>query len=130
MRGALVLALVLAGAPVARAQAPAAQLATSPRRQRPPIDPHTRELRQARGLLAGGILFTALCGVGFGLVTWVVVDRGARLSGRSGDRVFAGGGAMFACTVASIAGIGIGAHKLRALQGRRVAWTGGLGLRF
>jgi hypothetical protein len=39
--------------------------------------------------------------------------------------------ALLSCTLLSIAGIGAGAARLRALRSSgRVAWTGGLGLRF
>lgn len=135
----------LAGTP-ARAQVPAAagqvegpaspgtaQIATEPprRARRPPVDPATRELRQARGILAGGIVLTALCGVGFGLATYSAIDRWERLTGASGDRAVAAVGVMFVCTVVAIGGIGMGASKLRTIRrSGRVAWTGGLGLRF
>lgn len=126
----LVLALAL-GDPAPPAPA-AVQLATAPpRRTRPPLDPAALQLRQARGILAGGVVLTAVCGVGFGLATWAAVDARDRLSGASGGRVIAAAGVLLACTVASIAGIGVGAHRLRALRPtRRVAWSGGLGLRF
>lgn len=126
----LVLALAL-GDPAPPAP-PAVQLATSPpRRARPPLDPAARQLRQARGILAGGVVLTAVCGVGFGLATWAAVDARDRLEGASGGRVIAAAGVLFACTVAAIAGIGVGARRLHALRpARRVAWTGGLGLRF
>lgn len=106
------------------------QIATEkPRRpRRPPVDPATRELRQTRGMLAGGVVLTALCGVGFGLVVYVVADSGAKLQGASGGRVIGAGGAMLACTALSIAAIGVGASRLRARK--RVAWAGGLGLHF
>lgn len=136
-RSLLALGLGLADVPTALAQGPAApgsmQLATGKQRRprRPPLDPATRELRQARGILAGGVVFTALCGVGFGLATYAVADRWERLSGASGERSVAAIGVLFACTVVSIAGIGIGASRLRAVKrSGRVAWTGGLGLRF
>jgi hypothetical protein len=140
-----VVAASLAGTPV-RAQVPAsagqvegpaspgtAQIATEPprRARRLPVDPATRELREARGLLAGGIILTALCGAGFGLATYSVVDRWERLTGSSGDRAVAAVGVLFACTVVSIGGIAVGASKLRKIRrSGRVAWTGGLGLRF
>ena len=130
-------ALAQGPAPTARVEGPSSpgsmQLATEgPRRpRRPPLDPATRELRQTRGILAGGIVFTALCGVGFGLFTAVLVRSGARLTGQSGDRTLAAGGVMLVCTIASIAAVGVGASRLRALKSPgRVAWTGGLGLRF
>ena len=141
----LALALGLADVPTALAQAPAPggqvegpappgtlQIATErPRRApRPPVDPATRQLRQARGTLAGGVVLTALCGAGFGLATYSVVDRWERLTGASGDRAVAAVGVLFACTVVAIAGIGIGASQLRTIRRSRVAWTGGLGLRF
>lgn len=142
----LALGLVLADTPTALAQEPApagqvegplppgtVQIATEkPRRpRRPPVDPATRELRQARGILAGGIVLTALCGVGFGLVIYAVVDGGERLKEPAKARAIAAGGALLSCTLVSIAGIGVGASRLRALKGSgRVAWTGGFGLRF
>lgn len=75
-------------------------------------------------------MLTALCGAGFGLATYSVVDRWERLTGASGDRAVAAVGVLFACTVVAIAGIGIGASQLRTIRRSRVAWTGGLGLRF
>lgn len=133
----LVLGMALALAPAAaRAQAPRAegpapaQLARAGPRPRPPVDPYTRELREARGILAGGIILTGVCGVGFGAFTYVVIHGGCRLSGSAGGRVLAAGGAMLACTLASVAGIAFGAHRLRGLRRGRVAWTGGLGIRF
>jgi len=130
-------ALAQAAAPAGRVEGPASpgtvQIATEkPRRApRPPVDPATRELRQARGILAGGIVLTALCGVGFGLATYAVVDAGKRLTGASGDRTLGAAAGLFACTLVSIAGIGVGASQLRTLRrDGRVAWTGGLGLRF
>lgn len=133
--------VALADPPAANAEPPAAapaspgtlQLATEApkRRRRPPLDPAARQLRQARGLLAGGIVLTTLCSVGFGLSVAAAVDRGDRLTGSSGDRIVAGAGIMLACTLVSIAGIGVGAHKLRALRSSgRIAWSGGLGFRF
>ncbi len=119
-----------AQAPRAEGPAPGAQLARSGLRTRPPVDPYTRELREARGILAGGIILTTVCAAGFGAFTYVVIHGGSRLSGPSGGRVLAAGGAMLACTLASVAGIAVGAHRLRRLRGGHVAWTGGLGFRF
>lgn len=142
----LALALILADmqtalaqepAPDGRAEGPASpetvQIASEgPRRpRRPPLDPAKRELRQARGLLAGGIVLTTLCAAGFGLFTYTVVDAGERLQGSAGAKVISAGGALLSCTLVSIAGIGVGASRLRALKSSgRVAWTGGFGLRF
>lgn len=142
----VVVALSLAGTTTARAQVPApagrvegpaspgtAQIATEPprRARRPPVDPATRELRQARGILAGSIVLTGLCGVGFGLATYSAIDRWERLTGASGDRAVAAVGVMFVCTVVSIGGIAMGASRLRTIKrSGRVAWAGGLGLRF
>lgn len=131
-------ALAQAPAPAERVEGPASagelQLATEGpgrRRRRVPVDPATRERRQARGILAGGIVLTTLCAAGFGLFTYAVVDAGDRLSGARGARTLAAGGALLACTLASIAGIGVGAHRLRVLRrSGPVAWTGGLGFRF
>lgn len=130
-------ALAQGAAPVSRAQEPTSpgtvQIATEPprRQRRPLLDPSKRELRQARGLLAGGIVLTTLCAAGFGLATYTVVKAGERLQGSAGANTFTFGGAMLACTFMSIAGIGLGASRLRALRrSGRVAWTGGLGLRF
>ena len=142
----LALGLIVADIPDARAQqpAPAAQLegpsspgtvqiaTEKPRRQRRPLlDPAKRELRSARGILAGGIIFTTACGVGFGVWTYALAERFGRLQGASGDRMLGAGLALLACTVVSVAAIGLGGSRLRALRGSgRVAWTGGLGLRF
>lgn len=130
-------ALAQGAAPVRGAQEPASpetvRIATEPPRhpRRPLLDPSQRELRQARGFLAGGIVLTTLCAVGFGLVTYTAVKAGDRLQGAAGANTFTAGGAMLACTLMSIAGIGIGARRLRALRtSGRIAWTGGLGLRF
>lgn len=141
-RIAAIVALValVGAAPVASARAHAAsiegptaaptQLAVAGRR-RPPVDPHTRELRTARGILAGGIVLTAVCGAGFGLFTYAVVDDGARLSGSRGARVLSAGAALLSCTLLSIAGIAYGGGRVRALRrGGRVAWSPGRGLRF
>lgn len=145
----LTLGLLLADMPTAHAQAPApapagqvegpapapapVQLATqAPRRpRRPPLDPAARELRTARGILAGGIVFTALCSAGF--VAWTVaiarIDR--PIQGAGADRLILAGPILLGCTIASVAGIGVGARRVRALRSSgRVAWTGGLGLRF
>jgi len=142
----LALGLILADTPTAFAQAPVpaeqvegrassgtVQIATEkPRRpRRPPPDPATRELRQARGILAGGIVLTALCGVGFGLVTYALIAENERFKEPGRGRALAGGVTLFACTLASIAGIGVGGKRLRALKSSgRAAWTGGLGLHF
>lgn len=143
----LALGVLVGDMPTALAQAPASagqlegpaspgtmQIATEEprrRRQRPPVDPTTRELRLARGLLAGGIVLTTICSAGFGLFTYAVVDARGKLSGPAGARTVAAGGALLTCTLASIAGIGIGASRLRALRrSGRIVWTGGLGFRF
>lgn len=123
-------------APAAQVEGPAPpetmQIATEEprRRRRPPLDPATRELRQTRGILAGGIVLTALCGAGFGLAVYAIVDAGKKLQGASGSRVFGAAGAMLACTAVSIAAIGVSSKRLRARRGARVAWAGGLGLHF
>jgi hypothetical protein len=130
-------ALAQAPAPVARAEGPASpgdvQIATEPPRRprRPLLDPGKRELRQARGLLAGGIVLTTLCGVGFGLVSYVIVDRWNRLYGVSGSNTLGAAGTLLGCTVLSIGGISVGATRLKKLRSSGgVAWTGGLGFRF
>ena len=137
----LILGLIVADMPTARAQ-PAAQVegpasptqiaVETPRRpRRPPLDPAARELRQTRGTLAGGIVLATLCAAGFGLFTYAVIDKGWRLQGASGSRVFSAGGAMLGCTVLSVAALGVSGKRLRALKHPgRVAWTGGFGLRF
>lgn len=148
MRGAftgsgLALLLVLADAPSALAQAPLAARAERPQnlqlaaggsrtwRRRPPVDSHTRKLRQTRGLLAGGIIFTAVCGAAFGLVLYALVDSRGHLSGRAGKNTLSAAGTMLLCTGASIATVASSATRLRSLQGYgRISWTGGLGFRF
>lgn len=148
MRGAftgsaLALLLVLGDAPSALAQTPPAPRAEGPqnlqlatggsrtRRQRPPVDAHTRKLRQTRGLLAGGIIFTAVCGVAFGLFTYAIVDNRGHLSGRAGKNALSATGTMLLCTGLSIATVAASAKRLRSLQGYgRISWTGGLGFRF
>jgi hypothetical protein len=142
----LVLGLSLADVPAALAQAPPpvaraedlpvqpqAQLAVeAPRRpRRAPLDPATRELRQARGILAGGVVLTALCGVGLGALTYAAVAAGDRWTDRQQGGAITAGVALASCTLIAIAGIGVGASRVRALRSAgRVAWTGGLGLRF
>lgn len=101
------------------------------RRNRVSVDPETRKLRQTRGLLAGGIVLTALCGAGFGLSTYAAVHAGDRLHGLRGDNIIKMLGVSLACTVLAIGAVGASARRLHTLRGaRRVAWTGGLGLRF
>lgn len=126
--------LVVADVPTALAQAtllpprPGALQRAVGQPRRPPVN---RELRQARGILAGGVALTTICAAGFGVFVYVVADRGGKLYGAAGDRTFAFGGAMLACTLMAVAGIGVGASRVRALRrGGRVAWTGGFGLRF
>lgn len=104
--------------------------AEKPRRpRRPPLPPAKRELRQARGLLAGGIILATLCSAGFGFITYALIAGRDRFNDRSRSGAYTMLGATFSCTLASAAGIGVGARKLRSLKGR-VAWTGGLGLQF
>lgn len=142
----LALGLILADTPKALAQEPTpaaqvegpaspgtVQLATEgPRRpRRPRLDPAQRELRQARGIFAGGIVLTALCGVGFGVITYVLVAEHEKFTNPGMSRASTGAGALFACTLTSVAGIGVGAERLRALRaGGRVAWAGRFGLQF
>jgi hypothetical protein len=128
----LALGLGLADPPTARAQEPTQLAVGRPRRPpRPPLDPAARELRQTRGMLAGGIVLTALCGAGFGLFTAAVASDSVRWYGASGDRALAFGGVMLGCTLMSIAAIGVSGRRLHTLKrGGRVAWSGGLGLRF
>lgn len=114
--------------------APPTQLAVEgarARARRPPLDPAARELRTARGVLAGGIVLTTLCGVGLGLLTYAVVADWGRLHGSRGAPLVRAGVALTSCTLVSIGGIAYGGRRVRALRrGRSVAWTGGLGLRF
>ncbi len=142
----LALGLILAQTPTARAQEPApaaqveepstpgtAQIATGrpSRPRRPPLDPTTLDLRQTRGILAGGIVLTALCGAGFGLLMYAVVDTRGQLKDQAEGRAVGAGVGLLSCTFLSIAAIGVASKRLRTLKSSgRVAWTGGLGLRF
>lgn len=90
----------------------------STRRSRDPA------LRKARGILAGGIIFTVICGVGSALALVTVVR--ARPTGKN---AIAGATGLLACTVGAIGMASYGATRLR--KHRHLAeWTGGLGLRF
>lgn len=85
-------------------------------------------LRKARGILAGGIVFTVICGVGSALAI-VAVAQTKHTYGSSGKNAIAGVTGLLACTVGAIGMASYGATRLR--KRRHLAeWTGGLGLRF
>lgn len=85
-------------------------------------------LRKARGILAGGIIFTVICGVGSALAI-VAVAQTKHTYGTSGKNAIAGMTGLLACTVGAIGMASYGATRLR--KRRHLAeWTGGLGLRF
>lgn len=85
-------------------------------------------LRKARGILAGGIIFTVICGVGSALA-FVAVAKAKHPYGTSGKNAIAGATGLLACTVGAIGMASYGATRLR--KRRHLAeWTGGLGLRF
>lgn len=112
----------------------------------PPVDPPEREaqqyavplpgrrsrdpsLRKARGMLAGGILFTVICGAGSALAIAAAVDRPRRTYGTASQSFLRAATALIGCTVGAIGLAASGAVRLR--RKRRLAeWTGGLGLRF
>jgi len=85
-------------------------------------------LRKARGILAGGILFTILCGAGSAL-TFVAIVRTKHVSGPRGNNLIAGATGLLACTVGAIGMASYGATRLRKRR-HMAEWTGGLGLRF
>ncbi len=85
-------------------------------------------LRKARGILAGGILFTILCGAGSALV-FVAIVRTKHVSGPRGNNLIAGATGLLTCTVGAIGMASYGATRLRKRR-HMAEWTGGLGLRF
>lgn len=84
-------------------------------------------LRKARGMLAGGIIFTALCSVG----SVAVIVAGVYQPPSASDRAdyVRGAAALITCTVGSIALASYGGVRIRKIRGL-AEWTGGLGLRF
>ena len=63
---------------------------------------------------------------GFGLATYAIAASFDKLYGAAGSRTIAAAGALFACTVVSLGGIGVGATRLRTLK-RSVASHGQAG---
>lgn len=85
-------------------------------------------LRKARGILAGGIIFTVICGAGSALTIYAMA-RTRHASGPVGKNLVAGLTGLLTCTVGAIGMASYGATRLR--KRRHLAeWTGGLGLRF
>ena len=89
-------------------------------------------LRKARGILAGGIIFTVICGAG-SVLAFVAIARTKHSSestgGPSGKNLIAGATGLLTCTVGAIGMASYGATRLRKRR-HMAEWTGGLGLRF
>ncbi len=86
-------------------------------------------LRKARGMLAGGILFTVICGAGSALAIAAAVDRPRRTYGTASQDFFRAATALIGCTVGAIGLAAAGAVRIRRIR-HLAEWTGGLGLRF
>jgi hypothetical protein len=77
-----------------------------------------KRLRHDRGMLAAGILFTAICGAGAGLSVWAIVEQPRRVySHRTSDGVAAVTG-LLTCTVGALALAATGAARLKKRRGR------------
>jgi len=86
-------------------------------------------LRKARGMLAGGIIFTAICGAGSVLAIFAAIKRPNRTSGTDTADYYRGSTALITCTAGSIGLAAYGAARIRRIR-HLAEWTGGLGLRF
>jgi hypothetical protein len=77
-----------------------------------------KRLRHDRGMLAAGIIFTAICGAGAGLSVWAIVEQPRRVySHRTSDGVAAVTG-LLTCTVGALALAATGAARLKKRRGR------------
>jgi hypothetical protein len=90
----------------------------------PPPPPRGRaradkQLRQARGMLAGGVIFATICGAGAGLGIWVIADPRTRPGGGqdASDAVAAVSG-LLSCTVGALALASAGGVKLKQRRSR------------
>jgi len=86
-------------------------------------------LRKARGALAGGIIFTAICGAGSVLIIVAGVLRPTGFNGSDGADYARATTGLIVCTVGSVALASYGGVRIRKIRGL-AEWTGGLGLRF
>ena len=85
-------------------------------------------LRKARGMLAGGIIFSAICGGASVLFIVAAVHRPSGFNGSQSEYIQATTG-LITCTAGSIALASYGAVRIRKIRGL-AEWTGGLSLRF
>ncbi len=87
-------------------------------------------IRKARGMLAGGIVFTVICSAGSALAIAAAILSPRRISygTESEDYVRAVTG-LIACTAGAIGLAAAGAVRIRRIR-HLAEWTGGLGLRF
>jgi hypothetical protein len=86
-------------------------------------------LRKARGMLAGGIIFTAICGAASVLAIFAAIKRPNRTSGSDTADYYRASTALITCTAGSIGLAAYGAARIRRIR-HLAEWTGGLGLRF
>lgn len=90
---------------------------------------HDPALRKARGMLAGGIIFTAICSAGSVLAIFAAIKRPNRTSGTNSADYYRASTALITCTAGSIGLAAYGATRIRRIR-HLAEWTGGLGLRF
>lgn len=72
-----------------------------------------KKLRQDRGMVAAGVIFTAICGAGVGLGIWAVANGRGRTYGQDSANNVAAITGLFTCTVGAIALAATGATRLK-----------------
>lgn len=77
-----------------------------------------KRLRQDRGMLAAGIIFTAVCGAGFGLGVWAVTEQRGRTYGQETRNAVAAMTSLLTCTIGAVALAATGAARLKKRRGR------------
>ena len=77
-----------------------------------------KKLRQDRGMVAAGVIFTAICGAGVGLGIWAVASGRGRTYGQNSANNVAALTGLFTCTVGAIALAATGATRLKKRRAR------------
>ncbi len=77
-----------------------------------------KRLRHDRGMLAAGIIFTAVCGAGAGLSMWAIVEQRGRTYGSESRNAVGAFTGLLTCTVGALALAATGAARLKKRRGR------------